>query len=119
MIIYKTTNLINNKIYIGKDCYNNPKYLGSGLLLNKAIKKYGKGNFKKEIIEHCSTKEHLNEREIYWIEYYNSRDSNIGYNIAKGGHGGFTKSGYKHSEESRKCMKDNHWSKKGKSAWNK
>lgn len=46
MIIYKTTNLINNKIYIGQDKNNNPKYLGSGDLLKKAIKKYEKGKNK-------------------------------------------------------------------------
>jgi len=44
MIIYKTTNLINGKYYIGKDKYNNPSYLGSGFILYQAIKKYGKEN---------------------------------------------------------------------------
>lgn len=51
MIVYKTTNLINNKIYIGKDTHDNPKYLGSGIVLKRAIKKYGKLNFLKETIE--------------------------------------------------------------------
>ena len=41
MIIYKTTNLVNGKIYIGQDSNNNPNYYGSGTLLHKAIKKYG------------------------------------------------------------------------------
>ncbi len=40
MIIYKTTNTINGKIYVGQDTRNLPKYLGSGKLLHKAIKKY-------------------------------------------------------------------------------
>jgi len=88
MVIYKTTNLINNKIYIGQDSQNNPEYFGSGKILNNAIKKYGKSNFKKEILEECSSKEELNEREIYWINKLNSMDTNIGYNIATGGHGG-------------------------------
>ena len=39
MVIYKTTNLINGKYYIGKDIHNNPKYLGSGIALRKAIEK--------------------------------------------------------------------------------
>jgi hypothetical protein len=65
MIIYKTTNLINGKIYIGKDSKNNSKYLGSGLLLKRAILKYGKENFKKEILEECSSIEELNQREIF------------------------------------------------------
>lgn len=50
MIIYKTTNLINGKIYIGKDKHNNSKYLGSGRRLIKAIQKYGRDFFLKEII---------------------------------------------------------------------
>ena len=62
MIIYKTTNTVNNKIYIGKDSYNNPKYIGSGKLLWKAINKYGKKAFIKEIIERCSTQTELNEK---------------------------------------------------------
>jgi hypothetical protein len=65
MIIYKTTNLLNNKIYIGQDKFNNPKYLGSGKLLNISIKKHGIQNFKKEILEECNSKKELNEREIF------------------------------------------------------
>ena len=86
MIIYKTTNLINGKIYIGQDSKNNPKYLGSGVIIIKAIKKYGKENFIKETIEHCETKENLDLKEIYWINYYNSVNPN-GYNISIGGGG--------------------------------
>ena len=67
MIIYKTTNLINGKFYIGQDSKNDPLYLGSGKLLHKAIKKYGIGNFRKDILEHCVSKRELNEREIFWI----------------------------------------------------
>ncbi len=67
MIIYKTTNLINGKFYVGKDASNNPNYYGSGLLLAKAIKKYGKENFKKEILEECQSLKDLNIREKYWI----------------------------------------------------
>ena len=85
MIIYKTTNLINNKIYIGKDEKNNPNYLGSGIIFKKALKKYGRINFKKEILESCNNLDYLYEREIYWIEKLNARDPNIGYNIASGG----------------------------------
>lgn len=85
MIIYKTTNLINNKIYIGQSIKNNSNYLGSGYIFKKAIKKYGKQNFKKEIIETCDSIKELNKREIYWINFYNSTDKNIGYNINEGG----------------------------------
>ena len=90
MIIYKTTNLINNKIYIGQDSHNDPNYLGSGKLLNRAIKRYGIHNFKKEVLEYCSDKRMLNEREIYWIDYYTSYKHTIGYNITLGGSGGDT-----------------------------
>lgn len=90
MIIYKTTNLINKKIYIGKDKYNNPKYLGSGKILNQAIKKYGKENFIKEIVEYCDSQDELNIKEKFWIAKLNSRNSKIGYNIAEGGSGGDT-----------------------------
>jgi hypothetical protein len=88
MIIYKTTNLINGKFYVGKDEKNNPNYLGSGINLHRTIKKYGKENFIKETIEVCSTKEELNEREKYWIKETKAQE--LGYNIADGGWGGNT-----------------------------
>lgn len=87
MIIYKTTNLINGKIYIGKDTKNNTKYFGSGILIERSIKKYGKDNFKKEILEYC-TIDNINDKEKFWIKEMNSQDINIGYNISKGGDGG-------------------------------
>lgn len=104
-VIYKTTNLINNKIYIGKDKYNNPNYLGSGLLLNKAMKLYGKENFKKEILEKCNTLVILNEKETYWIKTLNSTDRTIGYNIATGGLGGDTFS--KKTDEEKEIYRKN------------
>lgn len=85
--IYKIKNLINNKIYIGKSKYNDPKYLGSGLQITEAIKKHGRNKFVKEIIEECDD-EIISEREIFWIAYYDSTNNKIGYNISKGGEGG-------------------------------
>jgi len=85
MQIYKTTNLINGKIYVGQEKGNNEQYLGSGLLLNYAIKKYGRKNFKKDIIKKCWSKQEINESEKYWIKALESRNLNIGYNIAIGG----------------------------------
>lgn len=90
MQIYKITNKINNKIYIGKDTTNNPNYYGSGRLISKSIKKYGIESFKKEIIEICESNEVLCEREKYWIKFFSSNNLEIGYNISSGGDGGDT-----------------------------
>lgn len=85
MIIYKTINLINNKIYIGQSLHDDPNYLGSGKLLHHAIKKYGKENFKKEILELCDDINILDEREKFWIKELNAQNKEIGYNILEGG----------------------------------
>ena len=86
--IYKTTNLVNNQIYIGQHCsevFEPTKYIGSGVLLLKAIEKYGKNNFKNELLCECLTQEELNEKEIEYIAKYNSTDRQIGYNVSLGG----------------------------------
>jgi hypothetical protein len=88
--IYKTTNLINNKIYIGKRKGEfNINYKGSGYYLKQAIQKYEACNFKVELIEYCDSLEIQNEREKYWINYYLSLNIPL-YNISKGGDGGDT-----------------------------
>lgn len=90
--IYITTNHINNKKYIGQRKYDkNDKwkdYLGSGIHIKRAIQKYGKENFSKEILEECESKEILDQKEKYWISYYNAVESMDFYNIANGGQGG-------------------------------
>jgi group I intron endonuclease len=80
MVIYLTKNLVNGRKYVGKDSHNNPNYLGSGTLFLEDVKKYGKENFKKEILEYC-TRENLGEREEYWIKFLNAVESNDYYNI--------------------------------------
>lgn len=85
MIIYKITNTIDDKIYIGQSMYNDPNYLGSGLIIVRLVKKIGRENFKKEILEHCNSRDHLNEREKFWIKELNSMYPN-GYNIKEGGY---------------------------------
>ena len=106
--IYITTNHINGKQYIGQKKYDKSnkwkKYLGSGIALKRAIEKYGESNFSKEIIEECETKEVLDDREKYWINYYNAVDSDDFYNIASGGDGGNTIVGY--SEEQMEQYKE-------------
>jgi group I intron endonuclease len=89
MVIYKTTNLVNNKFYVGKDEKNDSKYLGSGKVLKLALSKYGEENFKKEILEECSNRKELNEKEKYWITVLSA--TTLGYNLAEGGTGGKTK----------------------------
>lgn len=103
MVIYKTTNLVNGKIYVGKDCGRNKGYLGSGKILRKAIIKYGKENFKKEILEVCDLS-NICEREIFWIKQLNARDLKIGYNLTDGGEG---LSGYVFSPETLKKRSEN------------
>lgn len=89
MFIYKTTNLVNGKIYIGQSIFTpeeKPNYLGSGSKLHRAIKEFGKENFKREILENdIIDTQILNEREIHWISYFDSKNSEIGYNVLSGG----------------------------------
>lgn len=104
--VYITTNHVNGKQYIGQRKYDKQgkwkEYLGSGIILSRAIEKYGLKNFSKEIIEECKTKKILNEREIYWINYYNAVESDNFYNIASGGDGGNTIAGY--TDDQRKLL---------------
>ena len=100
--IYKITNLINNKIYIGQSVdimrrfgdhkrfainknskeYNTP--------LHRAIRKYGIENFNIENIEECNCEE-LDDKEKFWISYYDASNTLKGYNLTKGGLGGHKK----------------------------
>lgn len=93
MIIYKTTNLINGKYYIGMDTNNDPEYYGSGYIFKKALKKYGKENFKKEILVYCESYEELKIAEKTIVNESICKDP-ISYNIAEGGHGGNTRLGW-------------------------
>jgi group I intron endonuclease len=111
MIIYKVTNLVNGKVYIGQtvrefeirktqhiyDTISNK----DNSIFHKALLKYGQDKFQWEIIDNAETEEELNKKEIYWINFYNSyiraKNSN-GYNMTIGGEG---MSGYKHSDESK------------------
>lgn len=106
--IYKITNKINNKIYVGKhlDKSNSiDNYMGSGVVLKNAQKKYGIENFSKEILEECS-KEDANQRERFWISKLNSSNHNVGYNITQGGDGGDTFTGNPKAEIIRQAISE-------------
>lgn len=117
--VYEITNMINNKKYIGKRSCKCPieddKYMGSGYLLEKAKKKYGIENFKKEILEICDTEELAFELEKRYIKIRNAVNDINYYNIASGGNGGNLRAGF--SEDQIKKWKENmsksHKGKKG------
>lgn len=86
--VYQITNLINNKIYVGR--HKSPKhpaingYYGSGKLIIVAIKKYGKENFTKEVLQFCSSLEEscIKEAEIVTEDFVKRKDT---YNLKEGG----------------------------------
>jgi hypothetical protein len=100
-LIYKTTNLINEKYYIGCHKTSNLEdgYLGSGKALLESIEKYGKDNFSREILAYCDSEDHMYETEkgIVNEEVVNDRNS---YNLKIGGSSNFyyvNKNGLNHS----------------------
>lgn len=111
MVIYMTINLITKKCYIGKDVKNKKSYLGSGIILKKAIKKHGKENFKKIILEKCSSKEELAEREKYWISFFDAVKSKKFYNVLEGGIGGAAE-GHKTGKETKNKIRNSLLNKK-------
>lgn len=94
--IYKITNKLNNKVYIGqtrktieerfkehcKIAFGNSKYKS---YIHNALRKYGKDNFFIEIVDICNNLEELNSKEIYWINFFKSNENNLGYNLTSGG----------------------------------
>lgn len=89
-LIYKTINLKNNKYYIGCHSTNNinDTYLGSGKALKRAIKKYGRSSFKKEILEFCNSEKEMFLREQQMITEEIMNDI-MSYNSSLGGRGGY------------------------------
>lgn len=89
IFLYKTTNKLNNKFYIGvHDGDETDDYLGSGKYLKSAIKKYGADNFSREILAYFATKEaaYLAEKDMVTPELIKSGTV---YNLNTGGHGGW------------------------------
>ena len=90
--VYKYTNLLNGKIYIGQTCSSLEKRAGHNgykykkcIYFYNAIKKYGWNNFRGEILLDNLTREEANLMEIKLISFYNSNNKSIGYNISDGG----------------------------------
>jgi group I intron endonuclease len=114
MFIYKITNLLNNKIYIGKTektiekrffaHVNNAKLNKQSYLYN-AMRHVGCNNFKVENIEKCLSVSELNRREKELITEYHSDNREFGYNIAKGGLGGDTFSSQTEIRKNEICQK--------------
>lgn len=98
--IYKITNIIDGKIYIGRRQSStfDSNYWGSGTYIKRAIKKHGRDNFTREVLEWCYSLEEIVEREIYWIATLDAQDPDVGYNLSKGGLGS---AGCTWSEESK------------------
>jgi hypothetical protein len=90
--VYQITNLLNNKVYVGKHkSTKHPfenQYYGSGKQITAAIKKYGVENFKKEVLQYCSSMEEManKEAEIVTEDFVKRLDT---YNMHKGGPGGW------------------------------
>ena len=122
-IIYRTTNLVTGKIYVGKHTTQNidDGYLGSGNVILNSIKKHGKENFSRVILHTCETADeaYIAESKIVTPEFVARQDT---YNQREGGLGGVTCTdetkakmsaakigntntlGYKHTDKTRRRM---------------
>lgn len=122
--IYRITNLINGKTYIGQHKYKDTpydSYMGSGILIKAAIKKYGIDNFIKDIIvAGIEDKETISKLEIKYIAYERSNNGNGCYNLAAGGEGcGELNKGKHHLEETKQKMSEAHKNKPHSEEWNR
>jgi group I intron endonuclease len=120
MFIYKITNIITQKIYVGQTKRTIQNRFKSHIseamrnlydtYLHRSIRKYGKENFIVEMVEECNH-DNIAEREIFWIQTLNAKAPN-GYNLHDGGRGGCLSP----SDELRQKLSN---AKKGKVPWNK
>ena len=120
-LIYRATNLVNGKIYIGQtvrtlhkrklEHLNEAIKKESNFIFHKAIRKYENHNFKWEILGHCDNTNDLDFLEIAFIEKFKSNVRNFGYNMTDGGSGIGSKFGednpfynHHHTEENKKLF---------------
>lgn len=109
-IIYLATNILNNKKYVGQTYtslgYRQSQHFNNAFKFNRdskfcqALRKYGKEGFTWSILEYDVLETILDDREIYWIAYFDS--FNNGYNMTEGGH---TIKGYRHTQETKDKIK--------------
>jgi group I intron endonuclease len=89
--IYVITNKISKRIYIGQTTKKGKlfrKYLGSGTYITRAINKYKKINFYKQILDYAFSKEELDCLEQFYIDFFSSSFLELGYNLTLGGTSG-------------------------------
>jgi group I intron endonuclease len=121
-VIYRISNNINNKVYIGQTIAKNPRARWGGhkssartgksnAYIHKAMRKYGIPNFEFTVVCICESQFQLDMAEKLLIEAYDSTNSSCGYNLELGGNGPG-----KASEELRRINSEAH---KGRPAWNK
>ena len=94
--LYKTTNLITGRYYYGMHSTNNlnNSYMGSGDLIRKSLKKYGRDNHIIEILEYCNSRNELSKKEKQLINIYEVSKKNC-MNLKIGGDGGFVSEEHK------------------------
>lgn len=114
-IIYKTTNTLNGKYYIGAHNGTKRSYKGSGVALQRAMKEHGRENFVREVLERFDTEEEMYAREAELVNEALVKDRNS-YNIATGGKGG---PGQPKSEAHKQAIRDNHLRKSNPGAGRK
>ena len=119
--VYKITNKINNKIYIGshqtKDL--NDGYMGSGKYIRSAIQKYGVDNFTKEIMFVFNSSEEMYAKEAELVNLNFLSEENT-YNLKVGGFGGWDHENLDSEKQRAKCIKSNikqKWLSENESSW--
>lgn len=100
MVVYEAKNIVNGKRYIGQTTQDfltrkqqhldSIKYNNSGChLFKRALIKYGEDKFVWKIIDVATSREELNLKESFWIEFFKTTDVNFGYNLKGGGYNPF------------------------------